>query len=64
MVEAANDTECARDKCIHIARHIIHHVVYRRSPSHPPRSVTVLATSSTTDFTSVPVLATSTGARC
>jgi len=62
-VEAANDTVCARDKCIHIAHHVIHHAVYRWSPSHPPRSVPVLATSSTTTFISVPVLAMSFGTR-
>ena len=54
----ANDTECARDNCIHIARHVIHHVVYRWSLSHPPRRLTVLATLPTTKFSSVPVLAT------
>jgi len=47
-VEAANDTECGRDKCIHNARHVIHHVVYRWSPRHLPHSLPVLATSSTT----------------
>ena len=59
----ANDTECARDECIHIARHVIHHVVYRWSPHHPQRSVPVLATSSTTSFISVLVLAMSSGTR-
>jgi len=33
------------------ARHVIHDIVYRCSPHHPPHSVPVLATSSTTQCT-------------
>ena len=42
VLASSSTTYCTR------ARHVIHHTVYRCSPRHPPHSVPVLATSSTT----------------